>query len=64
MSAVVDARSIPSPLTRATHAQGMAAYQREGLRRAREIGNFGPVRLDAHGRLHSDILAAYWKHGF
>ena len=51
-------------LTRARHAQGMAAYCREGLQRAREIGNRGPVRFDASGRLHPDILAAYWKHGF
>jgi hypothetical protein len=51
-------------LTRARHAQGMAAYSQEGLRIAREIGNRGPVRFDAAGRLHPDILAAYWKHGF
>lgn len=50
--------------TRAQHAQGMSAYREAGVRRAREIGNRGPVRLDADGRLHPDILAAYWKHGF
>ena len=52
------------PLTRAGHAASMASYCREGLRRARELGNRGPVRFDADGRLHPDILAAYWKHGF
>jgi len=51
-------------LTRAKHAEGMAAYLQEGLRLAREIGNRGPVRFDAHGRLHADILTAYWKHGY
>lgn len=51
-------------LTRAQHAQSMEAYGREGLRLAEEIGNRGPVRFDANGRLHPDILAAYWKHGF
>jgi ectoine hydroxylase-related dioxygenase (phytanoyl-CoA dioxygenase family) len=51
-------------LTRARHAEGMAAYCREGLRIADEIGNRGPVRFDAGGRLHPDILAAYGKHGF
>src|SRR6185295_10471962 len=50
--------------TRARHAEGMAAYREQGLRIAREIGNRGPVRFDANGRLHPDILAAYWKHGF
>ena len=48
----------------AKHAEGMAAYRQEGMRRAAEIGNRGPVRFDADGRLHPDILAAYWKHGF
>jgi ectoine hydroxylase-related dioxygenase (phytanoyl-CoA dioxygenase family) len=51
-------------LTRAKHAEGMAAYQKEGLRRAQEIGNKGPARFDANGRLHPDILSAYWKHGY
>lgn len=51
-------------LTRAQHAEGMAAYQQAGLRRAHDIGNKGPVRFDDHGRLHPDILAAYWKHGY
>jgi Phytanoyl-CoA dioxygenase (PhyH) len=51
-------------LTRARHAEGMAAYCREGMRLAQEIGNRSPVRFDAHGRLHPDILSAYWKHGF
>ncbi len=50
--------------TRAQHAAGMAAYQREGLRLAAEIGNRGPLRFDADGGLHPDILAAYWKHGY
>jgi ectoine hydroxylase-related dioxygenase (phytanoyl-CoA dioxygenase family) len=53
-----------SELTRAKHAEGMAAYRQEGMRLAREIGNRGPVRFDANGRLHPDILSAYWKHGF
>ena len=30
----------------------------------RKIGNRGPLRLNAQGRLHSDILDAYWQHGF
>jgi hypothetical protein len=61
MNTVADAHQ---ELTRAKHAEGMVAYQKEGLRRAQEIGNKGPVRFDANGRLHPDILAAYWKHGY
>src|SRR3546814_2473505 len=50
--------------TRDQHAESMAAYRQEGVRLAEEIGNRGPVRFDADGRLHPDILAAYWRHGF
>jgi ectoine hydroxylase-related dioxygenase (phytanoyl-CoA dioxygenase family) len=51
-------------LTRAEHAAGMAAYLREGERRARQIGNRGPVRFDRDGRLHPDIVDAFGEHGF
>ena len=50
--------------TRAQYAADMADYLRDGERRAKEIGNRGPVRFDADGKLHPDILAAYWRHGF
>ena len=42
----------------------MQAYLREGESRAREIGNRGPIRFDARGKLHSDILDAYRHCGF
>ena len=42
----------------------MEAHGRDGVRRAQEIGNRGPVRFDDNGRLHPDILAAYWRHGY
>ncbi len=51
-------------LTAADHAQTMAAYQRDGETRAYALGNRGPIRLGADGRLERDILDAYWKHGF
>jgi hypothetical protein len=51
-------------LSAADHANAMADYFAEGTRRARALGNRGPVRLDADGKLHPDILDAYWKHGF
>ena len=50
--------------TRAEHAERTAAYLRAGEERARPLGNRGPVRFGADGRLHPDILAAYWEHGF
>ncbi|MCE2558564.1 MAG: hypothetical protein J4F98_08105, partial [Acidobacteria bacterium] len=62
-----DTQSASEPVTaptRAEHAAGMAAYQDAGLRLAAEIGNRGPIRLTDGGRLHPDILAAYWKHGY
>ena len=58
------ASNTPQSLTREQHAQGMAAYQAAGLKLAAEINNRGPVRLDANGKLHKDILDAYWKHGY
>ena len=58
------AAEAPRALTRARHAEGMAAYQQAGMRRAQTLGNKGPARFDANGRLQADILAAYWKHGY
>jgi hypothetical protein len=42
----------------------MQAYLKDGERRAAELGNRGPIRRDAQGRIHPDILAAYWRCGF
>ena len=39
-------------------------YVNEGVQRAQELGNRGPVRFDAAGKLHPDILEAYWRTGF
>lgn len=39
-------------------------YCEDGRARAVALGNRGPVRFDADGRLASDILNAYWRHGF
>jgi hypothetical protein len=61
---MTDVHEATRELTRAEHAAAMADYVRDGERRAREIGNRGPVRFDAEGRLHPDILDAYWEHGF
>jgi len=50
--------------TRVEHAAGIAVYVREGERLAGEIGNRGPLRLDAQGKLDPNILAAYGEQGF
>ncbi|MDX2155126.1 MAG: phytanoyl-CoA dioxygenase family protein [Hyphomicrobiaceae bacterium] len=50
--------------SRSEHQARMAGYLKEGEARARAIGNRGPVRFGADGRLHQDIVDAYWRHGF
>jgi hypothetical protein len=42
----------------------MDIYLREGEGRAWSLGNRGPLRYDADGNLHPDILDAYWRCGF
>ena len=42
----------------------MQAYLREGEKRAYALDNRGPIRFHADGRVHTDILDAYWKYGF
>lgn len=50
--------------TRAQHQARMVGYLKEGEARARSIGNRGPVRFGTDGKLHQDIVDAYWRHGF
>ncbi len=42
----------------------MAEYLAAGERRAYALGNRGPIRFDAQGRVHPDILDAYRRCGF
>jgi hypothetical protein len=42
----------------------MQAYLAEGARRAATLGNRGPIRFTADGKVHPDILDAYWRCGF
>ncbi|MCZ6895704.1 MAG: phytanoyl-CoA dioxygenase family protein [Gammaproteobacteria bacterium] len=51
-------------LSAAEHANAMADYIREGTPQAHALGNRGPIRLDADGKLEADILDAYWRCGF
>ena len=46
------------------HEAAMQAYLREGEERAMTLGNRGPIRFDASGALHADILAAFSRCGF
>src|SRR6478609_2645859 len=61
--------SMNKPLTPATGDYGpeeaaMRAYLREGEARAMALGNRGPIRFGEDGRIHPDILEAYWRCGF
>lgn len=42
----------------------MQAYLRDGAERAQRLGNRGPIRFAADGRLDPAILDAYWRCGF
>ena len=53
-----------APLTAQDHARAMADYSRAGEARARALGNRGPIRFDADGKLDRSILDSYWTHGF
>ncbi|MBX9699572.1 MAG: phytanoyl-CoA dioxygenase family protein [Acetobacteraceae bacterium] len=64
MSTTLEPAAAARSPSRAEHAAGMRAYQAAGERLAAEIGNRGPLRLTGDGKLHPDIVAAYWKHGY
>jgi hypothetical protein len=51
-------------LSSAEHADAMKAYFAEGIERARALGNRGPIRMGSDGKLHRDIVDAYWRLGF
>jgi Phytanoyl-CoA dioxygenase (PhyH) len=53
-----------SALSAAEHASAMAEYIADGTLHAYALGNRGPIRLGSDGKLHRDILDAYWKLGF
>ncbi len=42
----------------------MRVYLQAGERRAFALGNRGPIRFTADGKVHPDILDAYWRCGF
>jgi len=42
----------------------MTAYFEQGVERAMTLGNRGPLRHNADGSVHNDIINAYWQNGF
>jgi Phytanoyl-CoA dioxygenase (PhyH) len=56
--------SIAPAVDYGSEESAMQAYLRDGERRAFALGNRGPIRFTAGGKLHPDILAAYWRCGF
>ena len=51
-------------LSAAEHASAMADYSVQGTKRALAMGNRGPIRMGADGKLHRDIIDAYRELGF
>lgn len=47
-----------------TEEAAMARYRAEGEARAAALGNRGPIRYTADGRLDPALLASYERHGF
>src|SRR5690349_433455 len=47
-----------------TEQAAMLAYLQDGERRAHALGNRGPIRFTPDGKLHPEILEAYWRCGF
>lgn len=47
-----------------TEEAAMRAYLSQGEKAAFALGNRGPIRFTADGKLHPDILEAYWRCGF
>ena len=56
--------SMTNTLTAEAHNASMQDYVRVGTESALALGNRGPIRFDASGKLAADILDAYWRHGF
>ena len=65
MSVAAATVAAPPPVpTAADHQRAMAEYGRRAEARALALGNRGPIRLGADGKLLPEILDAYWTHGF
>jgi hypothetical protein len=55
----------PSPsLSAVDHVRAMRDYGQRAEARAYALGNRGPIRTGADGKLLPEILDSYWTHGF
>jgi len=52
------------PVNYGSEEAAMQAYLAAGEKRAFELGNRGPIRYTPDGRIHPEILEAYWRCGF
>jgi len=52
------------PLSAADHERAMSEYGRRAEARAYDLGNRGPIRVGADGKLLPEILESYWTNGF
>ena len=62
-STVAPATAVQVP-SAADHERAMSEYGRRAEARAYALGNRGPIRLGADGKLLPDILESYWTQGF
>src|SRR4029079_10522809 len=56
--------SVVAPVDYGPEELALRAYCAEGEQRAFALGNRGPVRFTSEGKVHPDILDAYWRCGF
>jgi len=56
--------SVVAPVDYGPEELALRAYCAEGEKRAFALGNRGPVRFTSEGKVHPDILDAYWRCGF
>jgi hypothetical protein len=65
MTRTADVSRPPVPgLTADDHKKAMEAYGRAAEARAYALGNRGPIRFTADGKLDPAIVDSYWTHGF
>jgi len=58
------ATAADQPLSAVDHGRTMSEYGRRAEARAYALGNRGPIRVGADGKLWPEILDSYWTHGF
>lgn len=61
---VMSLEGAPRMQVASEHAASLTAYAEAGKERALALGNRGPVKFKANGKLVDEILDAYWETGF